>query len=349
MRDFLIAGVLLVGFAPTAGAQWLNVRTPGIPRTADGKPMLDAPAPRSADGRPDLSGLWQPGSYTYLRNIMADMRPEDVPFQPWAAVVYETRTTKDDPAVRCLPAGIPRSLNNLFKIVQSPGVVTVLYEGHSRFREIFTDGRALPVDPNPTWFGYSVGRWDGDVFVVESAGFNDKTWLDFSGHPHSESLRVIERYRRKDVGHMDVEVTIDDHGAYKVPFTVTYSLILAPDTDLLESICENELEMLPRLVAAPAHPPSRKSLIVDSQVLVRYAGSYELAPGRSILVTSATDRLVMRFPGNPDALSMFAESETRFFFTVRDEVIEFLNNPDGSVAGLLIRSAASEQMARKVR
>lgn len=349
MRNSLIGCVLLIGLAPTAGAQWLNVRTPGIPRTADGKPILDAPAPRSTDGRPDLSGLWQPGSYTYLRNIMADMRPEDVPFQSWAAAVYETRTTKDDPAVRCLPAGIPRSLNNLFKIVQSPGVVTVLYEGHTRFREIFTDGRALPVDPSPTWFGYSVGRWDGDVFVVESAGFNDKTWLDFAGHPHSESLRVTERYSRKDFGRMDVHVTIDDPGAYRTPFSVTYPLILAPDTDLLETICENDLDILPRLVPAPAHPPSKTSLTVDSQLLSRYAGTYELAPGRRILVTSARDRLVMHFPDNPDALSMFAESETRFFFTVRDEIIEFQNATDGSVARLLIRSAGSEQIARRVR
>ena len=350
MRNTLIACVLLVALPQATGAQWLNVATPGIPRTADGKPRLDAPAPRGADGMPLLSGLWQPASYTYLRNIMADMRPEDVPFQPWATSAYETRLAKDDPAVRCLPAGIPRSLNNLFKIVQSPGVVTVLYEGHSQFREIFTDGRTLPVNPNPTWFGYSVGRWDGDVFVVNSAGFNDKTWLDFAGHPHSESLHLTERYHRKDFGHMDVQVTIDDAGAYTRPFSVTYPLVMTPDTDLIESICENHLDMLPRLVGTePAHPPSRKSVVVNPQLLSRYGGAYEMAPGRIITVTPAQDRLIMRFPGNPDALTMFAESETRFFFTVRDEVVEFQSDPDGSVARLVIHSAMSEQTAQKVR
>jgi hypothetical protein len=148
---------------------------------------------------------------------------------------------------------------------------------------------------------------------------------------------------------MDVHVTIDDPGAYRAPFSVTYSLILAPDTDLLETVCENDLDILPRLVAAPAHPPSKTSLAVDSQLLSRYAGTYELAPGRRILVTSASDRLVMQFPGNPDTLAMFAESETRFFFTVRDEIIEFQKDPDGSVARLLIRSAGPEQVARKIR
>src|SRR5688500_17661756 len=172
------AAVLLVA-ACSAESQWLNYPTPGIPRTADGKPDLTVAAPRTAEGKPDLSGLWSPSRFTHLRNIMADLRPEDVPFHPAARAVYETQMAKNDPAARCMPPGIPRSLNSLLKIVQTPASVIVLYETHKQYREIFVDGRPLPIEPNPAWFGYSVGRWDGDVLVVESLGFNDKSWLDF--------------------------------------------------------------------------------------------------------------------------------------------------------------------------
>jgi hypothetical protein len=127
---------------------------------------------------------------------------------------------------------------------------------HKHYREIFVDGRPLPVDPNPSWFGYSTGRWEADVFIVESVGFNDKTWLDYFGHQHSESLRVIERYSRTDFGHMDVQVTIDDPGTYTRPFTVTYPLALSPDTEMIETICEDNGQILARLVGTDlAHPP----------------------------------------------------------------------------------------------
>jgi len=330
----------------TAHAQWLNHRTPGIPRTADGKADLSAPTPRLSDGKPDLSGLWYPTTFTHLRNVMADMRPEDVPFQPWASAVYEARMAKDDPAARCMPLGIPRSLNSMLKILQTPGAVTVLYENHKHYREIFVDGRPLPVDPNPSWFGYSTGRWEADVFIVESVGFNDKTWLDYFGHPHSESLRVIERYSRTDFGHMDVQVTIDDPGTYTRPFTVTYPLALSPDTEMIETICEDNGQILARLVGTDlAHPPTRRTITVDPELLQRYSGTYELALGRNIVVTPGRDRLMMTFPGNPDTLTMFAETQTRFFFTTRDEVIEFQGNGDQPVAGLVIHSRGSEQMA----
>jgi hypothetical protein len=330
----------------TVDAQWLQHRSPGTPRTADGKPDLSAPTPRLSNGKPDLSGIWYPVSVGYLRNIMADMRPEDVPFQPRASAMYESRMVKDDPAARCMPLGIPRSLNSMFKIVHTPGIVLVLYENHKHYREIFVDGRSLPVDPNPSWFGYSIGRWEAEVFVVESVGFNDEAWLDYFGHPQSKSLRVTERYSRTDVGHMDVQVTIDDAGAYTRPFTVNYPLALAPDTELIETICENNGQILARLVGTDlAHPPTKKSIAVDPEVLRRYGGTYELAPGRDIVVTPGRDRLMMKFPGNGDTLTMFAEAVNRFFLTTRDEIIEFQSDGDRPARGLVIYSGTSRQVA----
>jgi hypothetical protein len=343
----LLCAVILVT-AMNADAQWLNYPTPGIPRTPDGKPDLNAPAPRNADGKPDLSGLWSPAGFTHLRNVVADLRPQDVPFQPWAVAVYEARLTKDDPAARCLPLGIPRSFNNIFKIVPTRNVVTILYEAQTNYREIFVDGRPLPVNPHPAWYGYSVGRWDGDVFVVESLGFNDKTWLDFFGHPHSESMRVTERYSRRDFGHMDVQVTIDDPVTYTKPIAATYPLVLAADMDLLETICENNGQIVSRLIGTDsAHPPTRRSIVVSPDLLARYTGTYELGPGRNIVITSGGDRLLMRFPTNADTLAMFAEAPDRFFFTVREETIEFQRHPDGSVAVLVIHSAGPPQSASR--
>ncbi len=120
----------------------------------------------------------------------------------------------------------------------------ILYEAIRNFREIFTDGRPLPADPNPTWMGYSVGHWDGDTLVVESSGFNDRTWIDTGGHPHSEALRVTERFLRRDFGHITLQTTIDDPKAYTKPWTVSYDLRLLPDTELLEYVCtENNKDM----------------------------------------------------------------------------------------------------------
>jgi hypothetical protein len=242
-RRLTLAVVLMMGAAPVA--QWLKYPTPGIPRTADGKPNLSAPAPRNADGKPDLSGLWLTDGI-YIGDIAKDLK-EPVPFQPWAAELYKHRREtqgKDDPTGRCVVGGVPRStaVPYPFKIVHTTGgMVVILYEAVHSYRQIFTDGRPLPKDPNPQWFGYSVGRWEGDTFVVESAGFNDNVWLDNFGRPATESLRVTERFRRKDFGHMSVEVLIDDPKTYTKPWTVTLPLIFQPDTELLEYMCpENE-------------------------------------------------------------------------------------------------------------
>jgi hypothetical protein len=247
---FLSAG--LSAWAPVS-AQWLNYPTPGIPRTPDGKPDLAAPGPKTADGKSDLSGLWKAPSGKYLANLAADLKPEEVSFQPWAAALFNERLenlAKDRPTARCLPHGVPDQMavaGYPFKIVQIPGMVLILYEEMTHFRQIFTDGRELPKDPNPAWLGYSVGHWDQDTLVVDTAGFNDQSWLDDPGHPHTEALHVIERFRRKDFGHLDIQITIDDPKAYTKSWTVTENFNLLADTELLENICENEKDV-PHLV-----------------------------------------------------------------------------------------------------
>jgi len=265
---FLFAGALL--FAP---GQWLNYPTPGAPRGADGKPNLSAKTPRAANGKPDLSGVWRtaygspednerlfgpgvkafvvPGddqsSFSkYFLDILVDFPPGRNPMRPAAAELFRQNTLKkaNSSSARCLPQGLPRTdINSYapFKIFQMPGVIAVLYEVDNTHRQIYTDGRKLPVDPQPTWGGYSVGRWDGDTLVVDAAGFNDETWLDSGGHPHSDALHIQERFYRRDFGHMDLTVTVDDPKMYTSPFTFTVTELLQPDTDILESVCnENE-------------------------------------------------------------------------------------------------------------
>lgn len=235
--------ILLFGLAAiTAGqAQWLNFPTKNMPHTKDGKPDMAAPAPKLADGTPDLTGLWMEPGLKYLINIAADLK--EVPFQPWAAEEYKRRMDtrgKDDPNNFCLPSGIPEkeAVTSPWKILQAPGVVIILYESRTIFRQIFTDGRKLPVDPNPTWQGYSIGHWEGDTLVTETAGTNGKAWLDTNGHPVTEALKVIEKFHRRDFGHLDLEITIDDPKAYTKPWTVHQTAEFQPDTELLEYVCE---------------------------------------------------------------------------------------------------------------
>src|SRR5262245_7340797 len=228
-----------------ARAQWLNDPTPGIPRLADGRPDLSAPAPRTADGKPDLSGVWRGAGPIYRFNIAQDLDTKDV--QPWAEALFLKRvreSRKDSPLARCMPVSIPfHNFFNLTRIVQTPGLTMIVYESpNSPHRTVFTDGRELPKDPNPNLLGYSVGRWEGDTLVITSAGFSDRGWLDSSGHPQTESLRITERLRRRDFGHMDFEMTIDDPKVFTRPFTMKMERLLAPDTDLLEDACENEVD-----------------------------------------------------------------------------------------------------------
>jgi len=265
---------LLVLFAllyTGAHAQWLNYSTPGVPRLRDGKPNLAAPAPRAADGKPNLSGVWHvhptsleemkrlygekadvvnvPGMELdtiskYAINILVDFKPEESPIRPAAVEILKRRLPSEFPDTNCLPAGIPTAglVSEPVKIVQSPGLIVMLYESEDGHRQIYTDGRTLPKEvAQPAWLGYSVGKWERDTLVVETAGFNDKSWLDVIGHPHSEALRVVERYHRRDFGHMDLEMTFDDPQMYTKPFTLKVTEDLLADSDLFESFCnENE-------------------------------------------------------------------------------------------------------------
>src|SRR5580693_827540 len=203
-------------------AQWLHLPTLGIPRTPDGKPNLAAPAPRTAEGKPDFSGLWEKTADKFYNNIAADLRPGEV--QPWAEALYQQRKKdfgKDSMETKCVPFG-PAYTTTPYRehtIIQTPAVIVIL-NNDLTYRRIFMDGRQLEKNPNPTWMGYSVGHWDGDTLVVESNGFNESTWLDSDGHPHTEALRMTERYRRRDFGNLELDVTLSDPAAYTRPWTV---------------------------------------------------------------------------------------------------------------------------------
>jgi len=217
-----------------------------MPRTADGRPNLTAPAPKTPDGKPDLSGIWQAPNGKYLQNLAADTA--QVPYQPWAEAYFkkiQAVNGKGRPQERCLPHGVPDydALPMPIKIIQTPAEVVVLYEAYTHFRQIFMDGRPLPKDPQPTWMGYSVGKWEGDTLVVDSSGFNDETWLDDGGHPHSEALHITERFHRRDFGHIDLQLTVDDPKAYTTPWGASLVLNFQPDDELLENICENEKDL----------------------------------------------------------------------------------------------------------
>jgi hypothetical protein len=251
----------------SSSAQWLNHPTPGTPRLPDGKPNLSAPVGRTADGRPDLSGIWSAGTLDYYMDLTHGLKPGDVQLTPWAAAIRKQRMDRDhidDPYAFCLPMGVPRiNFRNEFKIVQTPLLTLLLYETYvgMMFRQVFTDGRALPDpgDSEPTWLGYSVGRWDGDTFVVETTGLRDRGWLSTrESHPHSDALRVTERFRRTDFGHMDLTVTIDDRKAFVKPWTNTIRMTLRPDTELLEAFCDNQLAIMQhfRNDPPPPEPPS---------------------------------------------------------------------------------------------
>ena len=249
----------------SACAQWLNYPTAGLPRLPDGKPNLAAPAPRTADGKPDLSALWQPGGGGSLapvvgatpaeplfRNIGAST-PGGLPFQPWAADLFKARVavnSKDDPDGHCQPLGLVKMHLHPFprRIIQGPGLTVILFERDTAYRQIFTDGRPLPVDPQPGYNGYSIGKWDGDTFVVETIGFKDGLWLDVSGTPLTEDAKVTERFRRPTFGRLEIDVTVDDPKAYTKPWGIRINQSLAADTDMLEFVClENEKDV-PHLV-----------------------------------------------------------------------------------------------------
>jgi hypothetical protein len=252
-------------------AQWPSYPGARVPREPDGKPKLDAPAPRMADGKPDFSGVWdtvrvpnpKPGEtlpppasgppLATFKNLGVGFK-DGLPFQPWAADLLKRRmaeNSKDNPDAHCLPLGLmqlhmhpqPR------KIIQTPGLVLILYEAQAGVRQIFTDGRPLPKDdPQPWWYGYSAGKWDGDTMVVETTGFRDDVWLDIDGSPLTYAGKMIERFRRPNYGTLEIDVTVDDPKVYTKPFTVRVNQRIMPDTDLIEFICGENDRSGPHLV-----------------------------------------------------------------------------------------------------
>ena len=256
---FVVAALCVA--AMSVDAQWIRYPTAGVPRTRDGKPNLAARTPRTADGKPDLSGVWQNDGYGPQNQEGVGPTPRTVffdlthgmqgtpPYQPWAAALAAQRKddeAKDNPDARCLPLGPLQMLAHPLpkKILQSPGLVVILHERNMEFRQIYTDGRKLPDDPQPSWYGYSTGRWEGDTLVVETVGLRDGLWADFYGSPLTDQARMIERFRRPNYGALEVQVTVDDPKAYTKPWTVNVNQHFALDTDLLEYAClENEKDV----------------------------------------------------------------------------------------------------------
>ena len=355
-RFWLAVTLAVISLPWSLSAQWLNQPTAGVPRTADGKPNLTAAPPKAPDGKPDLSGLWRLGiEMGVAANITTDLAPGDI--QPWAKALSRSRLEsfgKDDPEVTgCLPGG-PRHITRagLAKIIQTPTLIAILYEDLA-YRQIFLDGRSLPSDLNPSWMGYSVGHWEGETLVVESAGFNDRTWLDFAGHPHSESLRMTERFHRRDFGHLDVQVTLQDPGVYAKPWSVSAGGTLAADTELLEYVCAENEKDRSHLVGRTAE---EKTVTVAPQVLAKYVGVYEGAtnsevntrgPRTVFTVTLSDGELLLDF-GAKGKVPMIPLSQTTFSPRLLG-TYEFVTDDRGNVTHMLVHSAEEVLKAERRR
>jgi hypothetical protein len=265
LRGLIFAVLVCSTVAFPLRAQWLNYPTANVPHTKDGKPDLGAACPRTADGKPDLSGLWVmetkrvgnpefPGCAAVsdaFVNIAGGIK-EGLPYQPWAAELVKTRRTEqrvNDPMSRCAPIGPVRlhTWNGPRKVVQTPGLLMILNELDTSYRQIYTDGRPLPVDPNPSWNGYSSGKWEGDTLVVQTTGFRDGIWLDGTGNPMTDAAKITEKFHRPDFGHLQIEVTVDDPKAYTKPWTVKLNQVIALDTDMLDFVCADNEKDVPHL------------------------------------------------------------------------------------------------------
>ena len=267
MHIRLIVATMLA-LTVTLDAQWLNYPTRGIPRGSDGKPNLAAPAPRTADGKPDFSGIWQlepdapcpalgcqvdyPVGVEF-RNLGAKLPGGTLPYQPWAAALVKERTAqlgKDDPVGFCKPGGAVRILTYppFRKLLQLPDLFVILSERDVTYRQIFLDGRPLPNDPDPTFNGYSTGRWEDDALVVQTNGLREGTWLDRNGSPISEAAQMTERFRRVSYGRLEIDLTIDDAKVYTRPWTVKLVQKIVLDTELIDYHCNDNEKSAPHMV-----------------------------------------------------------------------------------------------------
>lgn len=262
VNRLLSISLLFCGSLYLLSAQWITYPIPGIPRTKDGKPDLNAPVPKTVDGKPDLSGMWSPfrtaeittaddkagvpAANGFVKGVAIDFGTPigGLPYQPWAAELVRTRRNdgfKDAPDGKCLPISPPELTTvGIRQVIQLPGMIAMLFEKDQMFRIIYTDGRPLPIDPQPSWLGYSVGHWDGDVLVVETIGLRDDTWLDVIGNPMTSAGHITERYKRLSYGKLEIELTIDDPKAYRRPWTVKVQHQINPEAQLIEGFCENE-------------------------------------------------------------------------------------------------------------
>ena len=334
---------------PTGDGQWMTHPWPGIPRTADGKPDLAAPAPKTTDGKPDFSGVWGLDAGPSLFWIGG--APASGYAKPVVDKYLADRDANlqfDDPIVHCLPEGPRFSHFVAFpkKIVQTPTLIVVLGEDLT-YRQIFMDGRPLPKDPNPSFMGYSVGRWEGDVLVVDSIGFKERTWLDWAGHPHSEKLRLTERWRRTDFGRLQIEETFTDPEFYNQPLTAKVTGTLVPDTDLLEYVCaENERDR-PKLIGTSAEIKKQYQPVkVAPTVLAQYAGTYDFRFPENPTIPS-----MMQVALNGDTLflgpvPLVPISESRFL--LGPNPMEFVKDKDGRVTHFSATFVEGDLIGRRV-
>jgi hypothetical protein len=339
MKIFTFAVALTALVTPLA-AQWAQYRTPGIPRTADGKPNLTAPAPRTPDGKPDLSGLWNMISPdTAVGNVAArkpgDLQPGDI--QPWAQALIQKRAENfgiENPHYKCLPDGPNYSTGGGMKrIIQTPSMIVLLQEDLT-YRVFHTDGRALEAEPNPSWMGYSVARWEGDTLVVESNGFNDRTWL-IGGYPHTEALRTTERFRRTDFGHMEFSVTFQDPKAYNKAWTLPLSAVWAGDTELMESICNEFPDNGQEHWIGKVSDAQKTAVKVAPEILAKYVGTYKgmyLRRPRTVEVTLSGDKLFVSLNGGPKQ-PVVPQSQTDFSGTGLS--YKFVPGPNGVATDLV--------------
>jgi hypothetical protein len=341
----------ILGASLFADAQWLNYPTPGIPRTADGKPNLMAPAPHTPDGKPDFSGLWNKIS-KYRANIAMDVDPADM--QPWVKPLVQQRIedlSKDHMSARCLPLGPGYTTDadsnggGMMKIVQTPALILILNQDLT-YRQVFMDGRALEANPaQPSWMGYSIGRWEGDTLVVESSGFNDRTWLDYNGHPHTEGLRTTERYRRPNFGHLEVSMTLQDSAIYAKPWTVTVTAELAADTEVLEYVCGDNDKGREHWVGK-ASDETRSEVKVAPEILAKYVGTYVEQPkywrfkARTAVFTFSDGALVGQMDGK-EKERQIARSETTFS-GFGGLAIEFIRDAQGEPTGLIVKHVSGD-------
>ena len=269
---------------------------------------------------------------------------------PWAQKVYEARSATyghEDPASNCLPEGPRAGLAGLepFRIVQTPDVSFFMYES-SPVRQIFTDGRKLPDDPTPSWMGYSVARWEADTFVIDTSGYNERTWLDFAGHPHSESLHVTERFRRTDFGHMQLSITFEDPKAYTKPWTISVAVNLVPDTVMLEYVClENEKDR-PRLVGRASDDRS-VSKKVSRDILSRYVGIYDVPMLGVWTVSLDGGELKIEMADGGGKQAVIAQSDTVFIYPPIGGPVQFISDAQGKVSGLVVTIVEGDIPARK--